>query len=264
MTNVIEVIKGPPNVIEVVQAGGPPGPQGPAGPPGPAGPAGCAYTQVWTSTNKTTDASGSGQVGINTTVASTATQLNMNQQTSDNTDVTAVLSKVKVGDGFYVQQKTDSTRWAKYTVTATPVDNGSWWAFPVTFQDGSGTGAPNPNAAVDVAFLTSGANQADVPAGGATGQVLTKTSAADYATGWQTPAPADLSTAPLLLPATDTRNAFNGAAGRLLITGRVTGDTNPRLTVDTNGTLAWGDGTAASDVTLSRQGANTIQASGGM
>src|SRR5262252_8908436 len=75
---------------------GPPGPQGPAGPTGATGPMGppgppggsATYTQVWSWTNKTTDAANSGQVGINTATSATATQLNLNEKTSDNTDVT--------------------------------------------------------------------------------------------------------------------------------------------------------------------------------
>jgi len=98
-----------------------------------------------------------------------------------------------------------------------------------------------------------------VAAGGTAGQVLTKTSAADYATNWQTPsATADLSTVPLLAPADDLRNTLSGTAGRLLLSGKVTADAQPRLTVDTSGKLQWGPGNAATDVTLWRPGANAL------
>jgi hypothetical protein len=83
-------------------------------------------------------------------------------------------------------------------------------------------------------------------------------------TGPQGPAgpTGDLSTVPLLVPGTDTRNAFADTAGRLLLSTKVTGDAQPRLTIDTSGTLKWGSGALASDLTLSRTAAGVLTVGG--
>lgn len=131
------------------------GPEGPAGPPGPPGASNAAYTGEWVWTTKTADAATSGQVGINAATWAAATQLNLNEQKGDNADTTAFLARVEVGDSFYVQQKTDSTRWAKYTITGAGVDHGTWWSWPVTFAEGAGL-VPNGNAPTVVSVLVQG------------------------------------------------------------------------------------------------------------
>lgn len=161
------------NVGPVQGPAGPAGPQGPAGPtgpastvpgpPGPTGPQGppgevnSVYTGTWTWTTKTADANTNGQVGINTTAWSTATQINLNEKTTDNADATTFISKIKSGDELRLQQKTDSTRWAKYVVTGTPVDQGAWWSFPVSYEQGGGN-PPGGNADTLVSFLPAGAS----------------------------------------------------------------------------------------------------------
>lgn len=57
-----------------------------------------------------------------------------------------------------------------------------------------------------------------------------------------------------------TLAVVNAAAGTDLISGRVTGDTQDRFLVDTDGTLNWGAGGAsAPDVNLYRGGTNTLK-----
>lgn len=144
---------------------GPQGPQGPTGPAGPMGPAGAvgppgvsnaAYTGTWTWTTKTADAATNGQVGINAGTWAGATQLNLNEKQTDNTDSTAFFVRIKAGDEFYVQQKTDSTRYARYKITALPTDQGAWWSWPVTVEESGGT-PPGGNADTTVSVLTQGA-----------------------------------------------------------------------------------------------------------
>lgn len=94
-----------------------------------------------------------------------------------------------------------------------------------------------------------------VATGGTTGQILTKTSAADFATAWLA---ADLSPVPLLTPADDTRNTYSGPSGRLFFSGKVTGDAQPRFTFGTYGIHSWGDGTAAPDTSLYRLAAGQL------
>jgi hypothetical protein len=99
-----------------------------------------------------------------------ATAVNLNEKTDSNVDVTNFFSRIKVGDTIYLQQKTDSTRWVKYEITALPTDQGAWWSWPVSFLEGAGN-LPNGNADVLVSFLTSGVqteewlNGAGAPAG---------------------------------------------------------------------------------------------------
>jgi hypothetical protein len=137
---------------------GPPGPQGPQGDPGPPGPPGAsnaAYTSTWSWTTKTTDAASRGQVGVNAATWAAVTQVNVNEQNGNNADVSAFMARVKVGDEIYLQQKTDATRWGRYQITALPTDQGTWWSWPVSYEDGDGN-PPNNNADTGLSFLTQG------------------------------------------------------------------------------------------------------------
>lgn len=51
----------------------------------------------------------------------------------------------------------------------------------------------------------------------------------------------------------------NATAGTDLISGRVTGDTQDRILIDTDGTLNWGPGNATTDTNLYRSAANTLR-----
>jgi len=70
--------------------------------------------------------------------------------------------------------------------------------------------------------------------------------------------PGDVSTAPLLQPADDTRNLYSGPSGRLILAARVTGDTQDRFQFGNLGVLRWGSGSAAIDATLYRSAAGTL------
>ncbi len=146
-------------------AGGAPGPQGPTGPQGPAGPQGstgppgvsnAAYTATWRWTTSTTDAASSGYVGINAATWAAATQVNVNETLPAGGDVTNALGKLKVGDGFYVQDKTDATKWSEYTITALPTDHGTWQSFPVSYVSSGGV-PPGNNEDTGVSLLVEGA-----------------------------------------------------------------------------------------------------------
>lgn len=149
-----------------------PGLEGPEGPQGPPGASNATYAGEWVWTTKTVDAGTAGQVG-NDASNWVATHININEQKSDNTDVTPYFSRVKVGDQFHIRQKTDSTRYALYDVAALGVDKGNWWQFLVTLVE-SGGNVPNGNALTVVTVLAQGASQSDVdlvyngkfPAGG--------------------------------------------------------------------------------------------------
>ena len=94
---------------------------------------------------------------------------------------------------------------------------------------------------------------AGLPAGGATGTVLTKTSAADYATAWQTPSGG------AGLPA-DTVVA---AATRIIANLTTAGDAQPAWRVLGSGRMDWGPGgSTAPDTNLYRFGAAALATDG--
>jgi len=191
---------------------GPPGPQGPAGPQGAPGQSSSVLDYRFSTATVAPPASG--YVALNNATASAATLMWIHYITNANNDLTVVIKSLQVGSNLYLQDKADSTRFAKYQITTAPVDNGTYAAVAVTWVS-SGTGAaftnnesiylgivavgqPGPVGPQGPAGPTgpqgpTGATGAQGPAGpgvaagGTTGQVLQKTSATDYATGWTTP-----------------------------------------------------------------------------
>ena len=236
---------------------GPTGPQGPAGPTGatgPQGPTGATGPQGapgqsssvidYRFSTATAAPPASGYVQLNAATASAATLIWIHYTTNANNDLTVVIKGLQVGSNLYLQDKADSTRFAKYQITATPVDNGTYAAVAVTWLS-SGTGAaftnnesiflgviavgqPGPVGPQGPAGPTgpqgpTGATGAQgpagatgatgptgpgVPAGGTTGQQLQKSSATDYATAWVTPP-----TLPTTLPPSGPAGGDLGAVG---------------------------------------------------
>src|SRR5262245_37423322 len=91
-----------------------------------------------------------------------------------------------------------------------------------------------------------GATGPGVPAGGATGQTLKKTTGADYDTSWQPVLPADTVVA---------------AATRIIANLTTAGDTQPAWRVLGSGRMEWGaGGTTAVDVFLERLAAGQLRA----
>src|SRR5215475_11187228 len=171
----------------------------------------------------------SGYVALNNATASAATLIWIHYTTNANNDLTVVIKSLQVGSNLYLQDKSDSTRFAKYQITATPVDNGTYAAVAVTWLS-SGTGAaftnnesifvgviavgqPGPVGPQGPAGPTGpqgpvgpqGPAGPGVPAGGTTGQQLAKSSGADYATAWVTP--------PTSLPPSGPAGGDLGAVG---------------------------------------------------
>src|SRR5215475_8112658 len=193
------------------------------GDPGPQGAPGQSSSVIdYRFSTATVAPPASGYVALNNATASAATLIWIHYTTNANNDLTVVIKGLAVGSNLYLQDKGDSTRFAKYQVTATPVDNGTYAAVAVTWLS-SGTGAaftnnesiflgvvavgqPGPVGPQGPAGPTgpqgpTGATGAQgptgttgatgpagpgVPAGGTTGQQLEKTSATDYATAWVT------------------------------------------------------------------------------
>jgi len=218
---------GPQGPVGPAGATGPQGPTGATGATGPQGPTGATGPQgaPGQSTNymdyrfstATVAPPGSGYVALNNATASAATLIWIHYITNANNDVTVVIKSLQVGSNLYLQDKADSTRFAKYQITATPVDNGTYAAVAVTWLS-SGTGAAfTNNESIYLGVIAvgqtgpvgpqgpagptgpqgptgaTGAQGAQgpagpgVPTGGTTGQHLQKTSATDYATTWAKP-----------------------------------------------------------------------------
>jgi hypothetical protein len=130
-------------------------------------------TQTWAWTNNLVSASNRGDVGVNNANWTLATEVHINGQASDGTDVTAVLSQVKVGDFIYLQMSNDSTRVTKYEVTGVPSITIASNTFGVGVDSSSGA-QPGGNNATKVVLQSLSGEGPQGPAGpqgptGATG-----------------------------------------------------------------------------------------------
>jgi hypothetical protein len=198
------------------------GATGPTGPQGPAGESGALYTSQWTWTTKTADANTAGQIGLNSTLWNTATQVNVNKQKADNADVSFYLTAVTAGDFLRLQHKTDSTRYARYLVTGPGTDHGTWWSWPVTV-DVYGGAVPGGTTTTALTIVKDEGG-ASIPPGGTAGQVLTKQTSADFDATWvtstggglQTRATATATTTSLARNATDSTTNITLGKGYVL------------------------------------------------
>jgi len=116
---------------------------------------GAAFSATYTWTTSTTAASGSGQVGVDQAAWGSATHVNISKTTQPGTDATNLLAALRVGDQLYVQDQDESALVARYTITATAVDKGTWDSFAVTLLSAS-TGVPKNNAKMLVIALVQG------------------------------------------------------------------------------------------------------------
>lgn len=134
---------------------GVPGSTGPAGPTGPTGPTGAAATIA---------------VGTVTALAAGATPTIVNVGTSGAATFNFGIPAGATGPGG-----------AAATISVGTVTGLAAGSAPTIVNTGTSS------AAVFNFGIPAGANGSGVPVGGSTGQVLAKTSAADYAVGWTTP-----------------------------------------------------------------------------
>ena len=117
-----------------------------------------AVSNLWTWTTKTTDAATNGQVGIDSADWASASQVNLNEKATNNTDYKNALDSLKAGNVIQLQMKTDAARRALYEVTGAPVDHGTWRLIPVTSLEQSGT-LPNGNTEIAVVVGATDASQ---------------------------------------------------------------------------------------------------------
>jgi hypothetical protein len=246
-------------------------------------------TGVWRWTSSTTDAAQSGRVGLNQATWGGATQLNISETTQPGGDATNALANLKVGDGFYVQAQNDATRWAKYTINGTPVDQGTWRAFPVSYLDGGGQ-PPANNDDTSVSLLTAGGSTASLAAkvdkdsvtAAATRVIQNMLAAGDTQPAWRVMGDGQMNwgaggtTAPDTTLSRGTAGVLNvglttqrgqlrvygGAVGDTAYEVRVTADTAARWYARADGALWWGPGNAAQDTVLLRGAAGQLNIGG--
>ena len=126
------------------------------------------YQDNWRFQRQTSGAPGNGNVLINTTAWTTATQVNLSEQATNNTDYGNVIKQVNIGDVIILQDAGNADNVARYTITGNPSQTGtgatSWWAFPVAWDTGTGVTPGNNNSTIvilSVARGQSGSAQAE-------------------------------------------------------------------------------------------------------
>ena len=134
------------------------------------------------------------QVRFNNATQASTTLIWISQTTFDGLDVSVGLSRISANWQIYMQDFDDSTQWILFTANAVGTDLGTYWSIPVTYH--SGPGLPTQK----IAMQTITPANHGIPSGGADGDVLTKTSSANYAVAWEAPAGAPT-------PATSSRSS---------------------------------------------------------
>lgn len=120
----------------------------------------------WTYDSNATMANpGSGRVRTDTAAGVPSTQIAFNDITALSVDSSQTMASLRTGDVIHFQQLDNANNWGRYSISATPTDNGTWWLVPVTSIEQHGS-AISKNQDVLVKF-TYGAG-----GGGGTGGAL--------------------------------------------------------------------------------------------
>jgi len=120
-----------------------------------------AGSSTWQFSNSTvaTDP-GAGNIRYNNATPSLVTSVFISDFNINGVNLSAILSSVQLGDDFIALQADNAGNSVLGTV-GTPVDNTTWWEFPLTSVTGSGT-VPQNNRAVDVGFQNPTATSASL------------------------------------------------------------------------------------------------------
>jgi hypothetical protein len=130
----------------------------------PAVTQGLSGTWNWKATAAVADP---GAGNLNPDILATPTILCFSTTTVSGTDARNIFATTQVGDILIAQQKTDSTKWAKFQVRAALVDHTTWFEVPITVLANGPGGAVANNANVAVSFQRStGTTGPTGPAGG--------------------------------------------------------------------------------------------------
>lgn len=98
---------------------------------------------------------GSGYLRLNAGTWAATTNAYVDQITNGGTDVTAWIAMLRTGDTIAIQDRNDSSKRGRYTVSAPPTDNTGWFTIPLTYVDGSGA-VPANNQVIAVTLFFGG------------------------------------------------------------------------------------------------------------
>jgi hypothetical protein len=113
-------------------------------------------TWTYTAGNNTMADPANGKYRTDQSTFSASTNIAISKQTYDNIDRTNVLKSLKAGDTIELQDKVNATNYARYTLSAAPTNNTTWFQLPVTWATGGGT-APGGNSQTLYTFQYGGA-----------------------------------------------------------------------------------------------------------
>jgi|SRR5262245_15894709 len=115
------------------------GPPGPPGPTGPQGPAGASITPImqFSYNAAITEPPTGNQLRLNNADQTLATRIWVQKVTTDNIDVATFFYLYGLsGNLFYAQDRDDSTKRQRYTLTADGLDKGTYYEFQVSWLSG--------------------------------------------------------------------------------------------------------------------------------
>lgn len=126
-----------------------------------------------------------GNLTVNNAAMNLATVVYVNKLDKDNEDISLFLDNIENGSWLNLYNRVDSAHYVQYDVTGDPTIVGNIYEIPVAFFAEAGP-AFTDKLKIEL-FVRYTGSQTSVPAGGTTGQVLTKLSNLDYDYGWVTP-----------------------------------------------------------------------------
>lgn len=116
---------------------------------------------VWTyDTNETMAAPTSGRLRSNAATASSVTQIALSELTNEGADASAVLARLTTDDEIVFQERANADNWARFSLTAPPTDNTTWWLLDVAFKESRGSPVPK-NADITVTVGVGGGGTKD-------------------------------------------------------------------------------------------------------
>ena len=87
----------------------------------------------------------------NNTVIASITEMYIAQLSEESTDAGYLFGTLLPGDVVFVQERGNATKWVRFVISASLVDNGTWWTIPVTVLETGGT-LPSNDAKCVVRF----------------------------------------------------------------------------------------------------------------
>lgn len=136
----------------------PVGDSGEDGAQGPPGVSNAVYGSYWRYTTSGGGAATSGRMELNAATWDTVWQISLNEIAMPGGTAAAYFAKIKAGDEFYIQDRTDATKWGRYTIDMVGTDHGDYWTFEMTYLDGHGT-LPANNTDTSVSLIVEGGTQ---------------------------------------------------------------------------------------------------------